>query len=176
LDFLNLLTLAEGEGGLTIFPVIWQSGWTLINFAVFLWIVSKFIFKPLFATVDARQAEIEGNLAKAAEERAAAEKLKADLQREVNEAQKQAQEIVSKATAQAQAAADQLLTEAREKAAEQLRRAEETINTEKQKALAELRAEVANLAVDVAGKVIGRSLTDADHKRMAESFVAEVSN
>jgi F-type H+-transporting ATPase subunit b len=52
--------------------------------------------------------------------------------------------------------------------------ATKTIEREKSKALAELRSEVAFLAVQVAGKVIEKNLNNEEQKRLADSFVAKV--
>lgn len=163
---------AAGGGGL--FPELTHVLWALINFAIILWVLNRFIFKPLLKTLDAREGEIKKNLDQAAADRAEAEKLRREFTEQVAGAQRQAQEIVSQATRNAQAEAERIIAEAREKAAAEWERAQKQIQVERDRAIAELREEVAVLAVSVAGKVIGRSLNDDDHTRLAKKFVEEV--
>lgn len=172
----SLAAVAGGEqaGGPNLWPQINHLIWTVINFAILLWALNKFLYKPLLGTVAQREQEIKGNLDKAAEDRAEAERLRKEFADQVADAQRKAQAIVAEATRNAQAEAERIIADAREKAATDLERAANTIRVEKDRALAELREEVATLAVSVASKVIERSLTAEDHARLARKFVEEV--
>ena len=48
------------------------------------------------------------------------------------------------------------------------------IELEKKKAINEAKDEISDLAMAIAGKVVGRSLTDADHAQLVESFIDEL--
>lgn len=157
-----------------LFPVPSHILWSIVNFAILAYFLGKFLYKPLLGAISAREAEIESNLKKAAEDKAEAERLRADFAAQIANAQRDAQDIISKANKSANATREQIETEARAKASDLLETATKTIEREKAKALSELREEVASLALAVAGKVIDKSLTDADHKRMADQFVQEV--
>ena len=50
------------------------------------------------------------------------------------------------------------------------------IQKEKEKALADIRDEIADLAIHAAGKLIGRVLTTSDHERIVKECVEEVSH
>jgi len=173
-----LFTLAEGAAGeghsINLFPDPVTIIWTVINFAILLAVLYKFLYKPLLGALNARDEQIEGALKKAAADRAEAERLRAELEAKLADAQREAQNIISTANKTAAAAREQIETEARNRAAEMLENATKTIEREKVKALAELREEVANLAIMVAGKVIDKNLDNAEQRRLAESFVAEV--
>lgn len=170
---LTLFTLAAGD--VSIFPRISELIWTIINFAILLWGMNRFLYKPLIGAIQAREDEINNNLRKAAEDRAEAERLRREFEAQIANAQREAQEIINKAVKNATAAKEQIEAEARARATELLENATQTIEREKAKALAELRLEVANLAVAVAGKVIEKSLDTEEHRRLADSFVAEVA-
>lgn len=165
----------HGGGAPGVFPQLNHIIWSVINFGILLWLLNRFLYKPLLQTISAREQEIRRNLEQAAADRAEAERLRKEFTEQVQTAQRQAQAIIAEATKNAQAEADRILTEAREKAAAELERAQQTIRAEKERALAELREEVAGLAVAVASKVIERSLTDQDHARLARKFVEEVA-
>ncbi|WP_148205435.1 F0F1 ATP synthase subunit B [Symbiobacterium thermophilum] len=169
---LTLFTLAAD---VQIFPQTNELIWTIINFAVLLWGMHRFLYKPLLGAIQAREDEINANLKKAAEDRAEAERLRREFEAQIANAQREAQEIINKAVKNATAVKEQIEAEARARAAEILEQATQTIEREKAKAVAELRREVADLAVAVAGKVIEKSLDDAEHRRLADSFVTEVT-
>jgi len=168
-----LFTLAAGSN-FNPFPSIPELLWTLVNFTILLWGLHRFLYKPLLGAISARENEIESALKKAAEDRAEADRLRKEFEAQIANSQREAQEIINKAVKGANAAKEQIEADARAKASELLENATKTIEREKTKALAELRQEVANLAVAVAGKVIEKNLDTAEQKRLADSFVAEV--
>jgi F-type H+-transporting ATPase subunit b len=176
LDFSFLLSLAAEEGGhqISLFPDPATIFWTTFNFAILLAVLYKFLYKPLLGAISSREEEIEGSLKKAAEDRAEADRLRKDFEAQISNAQREANEIVNKATKAATTVREQIEAETRVKAAEMLENATKTIDREKSKALAELREEVANLAVLVASKVIEKNLDNEEQRRLADRFVAEV--
>lgn len=175
MDQILLFVLAASEGGgFNPFPAMNELLWTTFNFAVLLWGLHKFLYKPLLGAISARETEIENSLKKAAEDRAEADRLRKEFESQIGNAQREAQEIINKAVKNANATREQIESDARAKASELLENATKTIEREKSKALAELRQEVANLAVAVAGKVIEKNLDNAEQKRLADSFVSEV--
>lgn len=167
-----LLTLAAGE--VSLFPDLPTILWTTVNFLVLLWALHRFLYKPLVGAIATREQEIEGALKKAREDRQEAERLRREFEGQIANAQREAHDIISKATKAATNAKEQIEAETRAKTAEMLENASKTIEREKAKAIAELREEVASLAVAVAGKVIEKNLDNAEQKRLAERFVAEV--
>ena len=74
------------------------------------------------------------------------------------------QEIVNNAVKVGEETKNQIISEAKDSAAKLMQKAQEEIQREKEQALAEIRNEVANLAVLAAGKIIGKTITADDHK------------
>lgn len=171
---MELFTSVLAAGQVNIFPAMNELFWTVINFAVLLWGLHRFLYKPLIGAIQAREDEINGALKKAAEDRAEADRLRKEFEAQIGNAQREAQDIVNKAVTNASAAKEQIEADARARASELLENATKTIEREKTRALAELRQEVANLAVAVAGKVIEKNLDSDEQRRLADSFVAEV--
>lgn len=167
-----LLTLGAAEGSL--FPDLPTIIWTTINFLILLAVLYKFLYKPLLGAISTREEQIEEAVKKAHNDRVEAERLRREFEAKVSEAQREAQDIIAKANKAASANREQIEAEARARATELLENATKTIEREKAKALAELREEVANLAVAVAGKVIEKNLDNVEQRRLAESFVQEV--
>lgn len=169
-----LLTTMAAEGGVSLFPDMWELGWTVFNFAVLFFAMYKFLYKPLLGAISKREDEINGMIATAKADQAEADRLRKDFESKIGEAQREAQSILNQATKAATNAKEQIEGEARTKAAELIETASKTIEREKAKAIAELRGEVANLAVEIAGKVIDKNLNNEEQKRLANDFVAKV--
>lgn len=148
--------------------------WSVINFLVLFFLLKRFLWKPVLSIIEAREKEISAQLEQAENAREDAVKVKEDYERRLAEAQRRAEEIIARATRKAEDLANEIKEKAQAEAAGILERAEETIRREKEEALAELRDQVADLALEVASKVLGRTINDADHERLARQFLAEV--
>lgn len=159
---------------MSIFPYIPEVVWAIINFLVLFLILKKFLFGPILGMMEQRRKEIAENLTKADEAQREAEKLRQEYLDQMAAARKEAQDIINQANKAGDSARAELLEEARAQASSLLSKAQETIQREKDKALAELREEVASLAILAASKVIDKTLTMDDHGRLVKDFVDEV--
>ncbi len=148
--------------------------WSLINFIVLFLLLRKFFWKQIIGIMESREKEIANNLEHAENAREEAVRMKEEYERTLAEAQSRANEIMAKATRKAEEIANEVREKAQAEAASILQRAQETIQREKEQALAELRDEVADMALQVAGKVLERSVSDDDNERLARKFLAEV--
>ena len=150
--------------------------WELISFGILLWVLYKFAFPPILKTLETREQKIRESLDQAEQNRATAERKLKDYEAKLQGAAKEAEAIV----AEAKHTAQRLLEENEQRLrVESQRIKEETtqdIERERRKALQDIKDTTADLAVLVAGKVIGRSLTDADHQRFAQEALAEVAS
>ncbi len=155
------------------FPEVKHVLWTIINFGILLWLLNRFLFKPVLNMMTTREKEIEGNIAKAESDMKEAERLRQEFAEQLASAQQKAREIISQAQQAAAKQSEQMLEETRVKQQDMLHRAEESIRRERDAAISQLREEVASLAVGAAGKVIGRSLNADDHRRLVDEFVTE---
>lgn len=164
---------AGGESaGLTInlFWVIISS----LNFLVFLALIWTFAFKPITRTLEERRAKIEQGLKDAdaarREREAAADERLATL----TDARREAKEILDRA----QKVADETRQRELEVTRTELERvrvqATAEIASEKDRALAEVRGEIADLALRAAGRVVGETLSAPRERRLVEEFLAEV--
>ncbi|WMJ72510.1 F0F1 ATP synthase subunit B [Cytophagaceae bacterium ABcell3] len=150
--------------------------WQTLTFIIVLFILSKFAWKPIMQALKDRENTIEEALSsaqRAKEEmlqmKATNEKLlqEARLEREkiLREAQATANEMVSKAKETAQVEGNRMIENARV-----------AINTEKQAALTEVKNQAAELAIDIAEKLLRKELSDAAaQKELADKFIKDVN-
>jgi F-type H+-transporting ATPase subunit b len=142
------------------------------NFVVFLALMWTFAFKPISALLANRKARIEQGLADA--EQAAKDRESAEQERltTLAEARRESNDILARAQKVAQETRDADIAATRAELERLRSKATDEIEAEKSRALAELRSEVADLALAAAGKVLGESMTDARQRRLVEEFLS----
>ena len=169
------IQLAQEEGAeasglqINLFWVIVSS----LNFIFFAVLLYWLFGKPVSRMLSERRARVEQGLADAEQARKDRESAESERLATVQEARREANEIISRAQKVAQDAreADIAATKAE---LERLReRATAEIEAEKQRAMTELRGEVTDLALRAAGRVVGETLTTDRERRLVEEFLVE---
>jgi F-type H+-transporting ATPase subunit b len=162
---------AEAEGALFQINLFWVivSG---LNFLVFLAIIWTFAFKPVSKTLSDRRARIEEGLRDAEQARRDRENAETERVATLTEARREANEIINRAQKVAQETRDADIVATREELERMRIRAAAEIDAEKQRAIADLRNEVADLALRAAGVVVGESMTDERQRRLVEEFLS----
>ncbi|MBO8129416.1 MAG: F0F1 ATP synthase subunit B [Peptococcaceae bacterium] len=146
----------------------------LFHFVVLLVLLRIFVYKPVLNIIEERRKLVADNIASAEQQRAEAEKLKAEYEAEMQKAREEARNIIDRATKAAEEQAQEIIEQAKAEALRQKEAALSDIQREKDKAIAELRDQVASLAVLVARKVTRDGLTVEAHDRLVQDAVKEV--
>ena len=149
-------------------------GFQVLNFLLLLYLLNRFLFKRVFALVDERKAKIEQGLEDAQAAARDRELARAEREAAVAEARKEAAEMLASANKIATDTRNEILAEARADAEKVTERAREEINAEKDRAMADLRAQVADLALDAAAKLVRSDMNATTQRRLVEEFLAEV--
>lgn len=171
----GVLTAAEGEaaegGGLAInfFWILVAAG----NFLLFAVILYLAFGKQVSGMLAARRERIERGIRDA--EQARQDRASAETERlaALTEARREANEILARAQKVAQETRDADIAATREELERMRVRATDEITAEKQRALSELRSEVADLALQAAGRVVRETMTDQRQRRLVEEFLAD---
>lgn len=150
--------------------------WQIVNFLILLFLLKKFAYKPVLNMLDERKKSIEDAISNAEKAKNDAESMRKEYESRLAEAKQEAQAIIEKANKLAEETKTEIITSAQNEAAKAIQKAQEEIAREKEQAIAALRDEVAVLAVMAAGKVIGKSITVEDHKKLVSEFVAEAGD
>ena len=157
------------------FEVNWVSlGFQVLNFLLLLYVLNRLMFKPLLARMDERSAKIEKGLEDAEVAARDRELARAEREAAVSEARKEAAEMVARANKIADDTRNEILTDARTEAEKVTARAREEIVAEKERAMAELRSQVADLALNAAGRLVRAEMDGPTQRRLVEEFLAEV--
>lgn len=148
----------------------------VLNFLLLLYLLNRFLFKPVLKLLDEREARIRKGLEDA--EAAARDRELATAEREaaLDEARKEAAAMVARANKIAEDSRAEILADAKAQADKVAERAREEITAEKDRAMAELRATVADLALDAAGRLVRSEMNGTTQRRLVEDFLKEVKN
>ncbi len=149
----------------------WTCLFTLVNLFILYKFMKKLLFKPVQNMIDSRQKEIDDLYADAGRSKAEAETLKAQYEGQLSEANAERERILKAAHQRALQQQETMLREAQEQAARTLKRADEQIELEKKQARNELKNEVSDMAVQIAGAVLARDVKPAEHEALIDSFI-----
>jgi F-type H+-transporting ATPase subunit b len=156
-------------------PNLGLMAWTLIIFVLLALVLSRFAFGPITAAVRAREEALEAALTAATRDREEAAKLLDQHRAALDASRAEAQKIIVDARAAAERVRAEVVEQAHAEQANMLARARQDIESEKAKAIAQLRREAVDLAIAGAGKVIDRNLDQAANRQLVESFLASVT-
>lgn len=149
--------------------------WEIISFGILLWVLYKYAFPPLLETLETRERKIRESLEQAERLRVEAERRMQEYEAKLSVASRDAEAVLIQAKERAQRLLDEneqrLVAEAERVKADAARE----IDQERRKAIQEIRNQATDLALLVAEKVVERSLTDADHRRLADEALAAVA-
>jgi F-type H+-transporting ATPase subunit b len=153
--------------------------WVIVsaaNFIVFFLIVRSLAFSGLTKTLEDRRSRIEQGLRDAEQARRDRESAERERLAALGEARREANEIINRAQKVASETREQDIAATRDELGRMRDRAAAEIDMEKQRAIAELRSEVADLALAAAGRVVGESMTGDRQRRLVADFLAESAN
>ena len=167
---MNFLVLAAGSTDVKPGLIFW----TLITFFIVAFVLRRAAWGPILKAVNEREKAIAGSIEAAKRERAEAEKLLGEQKTAIAGARAEAAEMMRKNQADMEKFREDLMGKSRKEADELKADARRSIEEEKNKAVAELKAQAVSLAIQVAEKLIEEKLDDAKHKALAEKFVADL--
>jgi len=155
---------------------LWTALFTLLNFLAILIVGTKFLWKPVMKIIKDRQQEIDDLYADASTAKTSAEAMEAEYQQKLAVATQTCDRIVKEAVARGQAREEEILRQANADAAAIMDKASADIAMEKKKAINDAKDEISEMAMAIAGKVVGRQLTQEDHSALVDAFIDELGD
>ncbi len=145
--------------------------WSIIIFLVLLAVLRTFAWKPVLKVLKQREQFIQDSIDSARRERGEADKLLAEYRTQIDHAREEATTIVEEGKRDAGDVARRIQAEARKEGEQMIARARREIQLAKDTAVKELYDRTAELAVQVAGQVVGKTLSADEHRALvAESL------
>ncbi|CAN5764516.1 F0F1 ATP synthase subunit B [soil metagenome] len=147
-----------------------------IAFAIVVFALMKFALPKLRETIEARQNEIEGNLQDAEAAKAEAQGSRDEYKQQLAEARSEANRIIEEARQQAEEVRKDVVAKAEKDAEAVMARAQEQIEAERGRALSELRTTISTVSIELAEKVVGRTIDASAQKELVDAYINEVSS
>ena len=141
------------------------------TFVIFFFLIREFALAGLQTTLEDRRLKIEQGLKDAEQARKDRENAEAERVATLAEARRESNEILARAQKVAQESRDADIAATKEELERLRTRAAADIEAEKVRAIGELRAEVADLALQAASQVVGETMTSERERRLVEEFL-----
>ena len=154
----------------------WNVVFTIINLIVLYLLLKKFLIGPVTGIMKKRQEMIDGQFAEAADKQKQAEDLKTQYEEMLSGAKEESAKIVEDARKRAKTEYDNKVEAADAQAEKIIENAHKRIEMEREKTIQDLHSEIAGLALEAAGKVIGQNSTDENNQLMYDQFLAKAGD
>jgi F-type H+-transporting ATPase subunit b len=154
--------------GINITAVVWHT----VNFLILLFVLQRFLYRPVLRMLDERSNRIRDSLAQAEQVRSETARLEEQSRTILETARRDGQQILAQANRNSEQILAEARREARVQADELVERARADMARERDQAYLELREQVADLAVAAASRVVRRSLDDQGHRELVREFLA----
>lgn len=145
----------------------------IVGISALLFLLVKFLYRPILKVLDERSARIRESLEAADRVKEQAAASQAQLQDEMQRSREEGQQMIAQAREMAARFRDEEMSKAREEIAAERRRAESDIQRERDAAIEDLRREFAGLAITAAERVVERSLDESTHKDIIDKVLEE---
>jgi F-type H+-transporting ATPase subunit b len=146
----------------------------IVGFLLLVAVMKKYLFAPVAGILEARQNDIQGTLDQIHQDRQSMEASRRDYEARLASIEAEARDRIQAAIKEAQEMKDEIVGSARSEADRLVSHARDEIVREKQQALVELRTQVADLAVNAAGKILRQSVDDRAHRDLISDFISQV--
>jgi len=152
--------------------------WTLIaqilNLFLQAFLIKKFLFKPIREILEKRKAMADAQISDAEKAKEEALTMKAEYEQNMAKAREKANDILANAQKTASAQSEEILQEANQQAKAIKAKAESDIAQERKKAVNDIKNEIGSMAMDIAGKVIEREISEEDHRKLIDEYIQNV--
>jgi F-type H+-transporting ATPase subunit b len=149
---------------------------SIVNFLVLLYLLRRFMWGPILATLDRRAAKIREGLELTESARREREQLKQEVEKILGEARREAAAIAERTTKAAEGAAADIRTQAKAEADRLRERGRTDAQALHDQALAQLRSEVASMVVLAASRILGREISPEQHRALIERSLDEAGD
>jgi F-type H+-transporting ATPase subunit b len=145
----------------------------IFNFLIVFILLRMFLYKPILNVLDARKQKIQESLEYADRVKRDAAEQQKEFERKLEETRREAHAAAAAAAQVREKEREVVLAQARDEARKLIDQAKEQIEYERKQAMSDLRAEVVNLAMLAAQKVVGQSLDERAQRQLIGDFIAQ---
>ena len=175
------LTSTEEHGGEDhahnpILPETAELVYAALAFLILLGLMAKFAYPSVKSAMDARTQRIRDNLDEAERTKAEASRILEEYQHKLADAKNESSRIIEEARQTAEQMRRDLMARAEAEVAELRQRTQDDVRAAQDRAMADLRAQVAELAVGAAEVVVQKNLDAETNRALVERFIEQVGS
>jgi F-type H+-transporting ATPase subunit b len=149
--------------------------WTIITFLIALAILRFTAWKPLLSALTSREEKVRSSLEQAEKARQDAQRLLEEHQRQLNLAEKQSERIIREGREMGEQLKLEIVEKANASSRHLIDQAKDEIAREKEKALIQLRTEVADLVIAATGKLLDANLDTPKQRQLVDAAISELN-
>jgi F-type H+-transporting ATPase subunit b len=146
----------------------------MTGFVILVIILAKFAFGPIYRMLEARQGKIRSDLDDAQARRDEMVRLQHEYEERLGKIEDEARDKIQAAIKEAQAARDEILSKAREESTRIIARGQEEIESERAKAMVEMRDQIAEMAITAATQAVRGNLNTQNHSALIEQAINSI--
>lgn len=147
-----------------------------LAFAILFFFVWKWVLPRLGKILEERRQKIQGSLEEAEKAKRDADNMLTEYQEKLRDAGTEAGKIIEEARKTAEQMRKDLLAKAEDESRQVVAKAQEEVRAERDRAIQSLRRELAEASVELAGRVVGKTLDKEEHVRLVEQYIDEVGS
>ena len=166
--------LAAGGGSNPMAGRIYQAIAAVVVFLIVLAVLKRYAWGPVLKGLQDRERRIREDLEQADRAARQAEETLQEYKRHLAEAHEEARQLVEQGRADAERVASQIKQQAQDELEQTRARAHREIEQAKEQAVNEVYEQTVTLAVDVAGKILEREVSAADHQRLVDDAIEKL--
>jgi F-type H+-transporting ATPase subunit b len=145
----------------------------IINFVLLLWILNRFLYKPVTKMLAARTERVQQSLAEADKVRQEAAAARTEYERQLDAERRRSFDAAQQAIQEGQKAREAIIAQAQKDAEDIRLRGRTEAEREREQMLSELRTQVADLAILASEKIIGQALDRDVQRRLVNDFLTK---
>ena len=145
---------------------------TVVLFLIFAFVMGKFGWGPLLKLIEEREGGIRDAVQSSEKANAEAKALLEKHREMLRDAGREREEIIKKSVQEADQLRSDLSAKAKTESEQIVKRARDQIEREKVQAIRDIRAEVANIAIEAAAKIVTSSLTPEVQRKLVDEYIA----
>ena len=153
---------------------IWEFIFTIFNFCLLLFLLKKFLYKPIMKMLDDRKASINEALDAAEAARLEAAQSEENIRNEIAKARTEADAIIADAKKRGEEVKNEIVNAAKLEAKSITDAAAAQIETEKAQAIHDLKTQIADIAILATEKLLTQNLTPQQEKILMDNYIKEV--
>jgi F-type H+-transporting ATPase subunit b len=147
-----------------------------IAFAILFFFMWKWVLPRIGKVLEERRTKIQGDLERAEHTRSEADQLLADYRAQLANAREEANRIIEEARKTAEQLRRDLQVKAEQESQGIVSKAQDEIRAERDRVLQELGSRVGQIALELAGRVVGRTLDESAHQRLVDEYIELVGS